>query len=73
MVPGKVHVKWLNPAAPGVNSKWEMQLYGLVRTGQKDKATHFLQETRSLTRKEAAKRVKQVAAELGMNRFAEGR
>jgi hypothetical protein len=50
-----------------------MQLYGLVRTGQKDQAIRFLQEARSLTRKEAAKRVKQVAAELGMNRFAEGR
>ena len=34
MVPGKVRVEWLNPAAPGVDSKWEMQLYGLVRTGQ---------------------------------------
>jgi hypothetical protein len=30
MVPGKVHVEWMNPAAPGVDSKWEMQLYGLV-------------------------------------------
>jgi len=70
---GKIRVEWLNPAAPGVDSKWEMQLYGLVRTGQKDQAIRFLQETRSLTRKEAAKRVKQVAAELGLNRFAEGR
>ena len=30
---GKVRVEWLNAAAPGVDSKWEMQLYGLVRTG----------------------------------------
>ena len=66
MVPGKVHVKWLNPAAPGVDSQWEMQLYGLVRTGQKDKAIRFLQETRRMTSTEAAQRVKQVAAELGM-------
>ena len=66
MVPGKVHVEWLNPAAPGIDSKWEMQLFGLVRTGQKDKAIRFLQETRRMTRNEAAKRVKQVAAELGM-------
>src|SRR5436853_2979382 len=43
MVPGKVHVEWLDPAAPGVDSKWEMLLYGLVRTGQKDKAIRFLQ------------------------------
>ena len=66
MVPGKVHAEWLNPAAPGVDSKWEMQLYGLVRTGQRDKAIRFLQDTRRMNRSEAAKRVKQIAAELGM-------
>ncbi len=66
MVPGKVHVEWLNPAAAGVDSLWEMQLYGLVRTGQKEEAIHFLQETRRLTRNQASKRVKQVTAELGM-------
>jgi hypothetical protein len=63
---GKVRVEWLNPAAPGVDSKWEMQLYGLVRTGQKGKAVRFLQETRRMNRKEATKRVKQIATELGM-------
>ena len=63
---GKVRVEWLNPAAPGVDSKWEMQLYGLVRTGQKDKAIRFLRETRRMARKEALKRVAQAAAELGM-------
>src|SRR5260370_36181064 len=63
---GKVRVEWLNPAAPGVDSKWEMQLYGLVRTGQKDKAMRFLQETRRMTRSEASKRVAQIAAELGV-------
>jgi hypothetical protein len=63
---GKVRVEWLNPAAPGVDSKWEMQLYGLVRTGQRDKAIRFLQETQQMTRKEASKRVTQIAAELGM-------
>lgn len=63
---GKVRVEWLNPAAPGVDSRWEMQLYGLVRTGQKDQAIQFLQETRQMTRSEATKRVKQAAVELGM-------
>jgi hypothetical protein len=43
-----------------------MQLYGLVRTGQKDKAIRFLQNTRRMTRNEASKRVAQIAAELGM-------
>jgi hypothetical protein len=66
MVPGKVHVEWLNPAAPGVNSKWEMRLYGLVRTGKKEEAKHFLQETRRMSGDEASKRVAQIAAELGM-------
>ena len=63
---GKVRVEWLAPAAPGVDSKWEMQLYGLVRTGQRDKAIRFLQDTRRLTRSEASERVTQVVAELGM-------
>ena len=63
---GKIRVEWLNAAAPGVASRWEMQLYGLVRTGQKDKAIRFLQETQQMTRNEASKRVAQIAAELGM-------
>jgi hypothetical protein len=63
---GKVRVEWLKEAAPGVDSKWEMQLYGLVRTGAREKAIRFLQETRGLSRRDAAKRVAKVAAELGI-------
>jgi hypothetical protein len=63
---GRVRVKWLNPAAPGVDSKWEMRLYGLVRTGKREEAMRFLQETRRMTRNEASKRVSEIAAELGM-------
>jgi hypothetical protein len=66
MVPGKVHVEWLNPAAPGVDSKWEMQLYGLVRTGKKADAIRLLQETRRMSRKEATTKVAVIAAELGV-------
>ena len=63
---GKVRVEWLNAAAPGVDSKWEMQLYGLVRTGEREKAIQFLQETRRMSRNDAAKKVAAVAAELGI-------
>jgi hypothetical protein len=63
---GKIRVEWLNAAAPGVDAKWEMRLYGLVRTGEPEQAIRFLQETRSLSREEAMKRVVKVAAELGM-------
>jgi hypothetical protein len=63
---GRVRVEWLNAAAPGVDSKWEMQLYGLVRTGARQEAIQFLQKTRQLSRTEAAKRVAKVAAELGL-------
>jgi len=66
MVPGKVHVEWLNPAAPGVDSTWEMELYGLVRIGERAKAIQFLRETRRMSRDEASKKVAQIAAELGM-------
>jgi hypothetical protein len=63
---GKVRVEWLHPDAPGVDSRWEMQLYVLVRTGQRDQAIRFLQDTRRLTRKEASQRVAQAAADMGM-------
>jgi hypothetical protein len=61
-----VRVEWLPPAAPGVDSRWEMQLYGLVRVGERQQAIRFLQETRGLSRQEATKRVAKIAAELGM-------
>jgi hypothetical protein len=59
-------VEWLNSAAPGVDSKWEMELYGLVRTGQKDNAIRFLQDTRRMTRNEASRGVSEIAVELGL-------
>ena len=64
MVPGKVHVEWLPPAAPGVDAKWEMELYGLVRTGEREKAVRFLRKSRHMSRTEAANRVAVIAAEL---------
>src|SRR5208283_4595120 len=63
---GNIRVEWLNAAAPGIDSKWEMQLYGLVKTGEREKAIRFLQETRGISYNEAVKRVAGVAAELGM-------
>ena len=62
---GNIRVEWLKAVAPGVDSKWEMRLYGLVRTGQREKAIQFLMETRRLSRKDAAKKVAAVASELG--------
>jgi hypothetical protein len=63
---GKVRVEWLPAAAPGVDVKWETRLYGLVRTGARDQAVRFLQETRGLSRAEAVKQVAKVAADLGI-------
>ena len=63
---GSVRVEWLNAAAPGVDSQWEMTLYGLVRTGAREKAIKFLQETRRMSRNDAAKKVVAVATELGI-------
>ncbi len=63
---GKIRVEWLPPAALGVDAKWELRLYGLVRTGEKEKAIRFLQETRRMTRQDASKRVSEIAGELGM-------
>lgn len=63
---GKIHVEWLNAAAPGVDSKWEMRLYGLVRSGKSEEAIRFLQSTRGLSRNQASKRVSEIVVELGM-------
>jgi hypothetical protein len=63
---GNIGVEWLKAAAPGVDSKWEMRLYGLVRTGEREKATRFFEETRRLSQNDAAKRVAEVAVELGL-------
>ncbi len=63
---GKVRVEWLAAAAPGADSQWEMQLYGLVRTGEREEAIQFLRETLGMSRNDAAKKVVAVAAELGI-------
>lgn len=63
---GTIRVEWLPPAVPGVDSKWEMRLYGLVRTGEREQAIHFLQETGGVPRREATKQVAKIAADLGM-------
>ena len=60
-----IHVEWLQPAAPGVDVKWETQLYGMVRTGE-EKAVRFLQETRKMSENEARMKVGKIAMELGM-------
>jgi hypothetical protein len=64
---GSIRVEWLPPASPGVDSQWEMRLYGLVRTGEREKAIQFLRETRRLPRDDAARRVSDLASELGIS------
>jgi hypothetical protein len=63
---GSIRVEWLPAASPGVDSKWEMQLYGLVRTGQREQAIGFLRETRRMSHEEAEDQVKKVALDLGL-------
>ncbi len=63
---GNIRVEWLPAVAPGVDSKWEMQLYGLVRTGEREQGIEFLRETRHLSRQEAEKQVKKIASYLGL-------
>lgn len=61
-----LRVEWLAPAAAGVDSRWEMQLFGLVRAGERGEAIRFLRESLSLSRKEAAKKVAAIANQLGL-------
>lgn len=63
-VDGNVRVEWLPAVAPGVDSKWEMQLYGLVRTDRRAEAIQFLQKTRGVSRKQAEDEVARITAEL---------
>jgi hypothetical protein len=63
---GKIRVEWLPAAAPGVDSQWEMQLNGLVRTGEREQAIEFLRKTRRLSRKAAAEQVKKIVSDLGL-------
>jgi hypothetical protein len=61
-----IHVEWLPPAAPGVDAKWETQLYGMVRTGLEEEAVRFLKKTRGLSAVEARMVVAKMAGDLGM-------
>jgi hypothetical protein len=63
---GNVRVEWLPPAAPGVDSRAEVRLYGLVRVGAREQAIQFVQDTRHVSRPEAVKQVRKVASDLGM-------
>ena len=63
---GKVRVEWLDAAAAGVDSRREMELYGLVRTGEREKAIQFVRETRGMSRNDAAQEVIVVATKLGI-------
>lgn len=62
----KIHVEWLAAVKPGVDSKWEMYLYYLVRMGERVKAIQYLRQTRRMSRQDAANKVLSIAAEFGM-------
>jgi hypothetical protein len=54
----------LPAAAPGVDSRSEMRLFGLVKTGEREQAIRFLQETQGISRNKAMKRVSEIATQL---------
>ena len=63
---GTIRVEWLQPAAPGVDSKQEMQLYGMVRSGMDKEAIRFLKKTRKMSQQEAMMEVAQTRMNLRM-------
>jgi hypothetical protein len=63
---GKIHVEWLAPAGPGVDAKWETQLYGIVRTGSDQDAIAFLRRTKGMSAAEAKLEVAAIRMKLGM-------
>ena len=66
MLDFNVHVEWLPEVGPGVDSRWELQLYGLIGAGERENAIRFIQETRGVSRGEAETRVNVVEASLPM-------
>ena len=63
---GTIRVEWLPPAAPGVDAKWETQLYGMVRSGKEVEAVRFPEQTRKMSRQEAIMQVAKIRMQLGM-------
>ena len=61
-----IRVEWLPPAAPGMDSKWEMQLYGMVRSGMGEEAVRFLKKTRGVSSTEAKIQVAKIVRDLRM-------
>jgi hypothetical protein len=61
-----IRVEWLPPAAPGVDAKQEMQLYGMVRGGLNDEAIRFLKKTRKMSQHEATMEVARIRKQLRM-------
>jgi hypothetical protein len=61
-----VRVEWIPEVAPGVDSRWEMALYGLIRAGAREEAIRVIQEMRGVSRGEAETRVNVVEASLPM-------
>ena len=64
---GTIRVEWLPPAAPGVDVKWETQLYGIVRGGLEEEARRFLKRTRRMSQSEAMMEVARIRMQLGMS------
>ena len=63
---GTIRVEWLPPAAPGVDAKWETQLFGMVKAGMEKKAIRFLKKTRKMTQQEAMMKLMKIRMQLGM-------
>lgn len=63
---GTIRVEWLPPAAPGVDAKQELQLYGMVRTGSEKAAIQFLKKTRKMSQPEAVMEVAKIRRQFGM-------
>lgn len=61
-----IRVEWLPPAAPGVDAKWETQLFGMVKAGMEKEAVRFLKKTRKMTQQEAMMQVMKIRMQLGM-------
>jgi hypothetical protein len=63
---GKVRVEWIVPARPGEDPGWDMEFFGLIRTGEVKKAIRFAKKTWKLTEPEATSRALNAAIGMGL-------
>lgn len=63
----RIHVEWIKPAEPGVDSRFEMNVYGMVRFGDHQKAIDFVKNQLRVSQEQAEQYVLYTASQLSQS------